>query len=81
MRVALVAGEASGDLLGAGLIKALHAQREDIHFEGVAGPAMAAAGCHVLEDAEALVGGAFTIDDGATAPDLIVETITEGGDT
>jgi lipid-A-disaccharide synthase len=54
MRVALVAGEASGDLLGAGLIKALHAQCEDIHFEGVAGPAMAAAGCHVLEDAEAL---------------------------
>jgi lipid-A-disaccharide synthase len=54
MRVALVAGEASGDLLGAGLIRALRAQSDDIHFEGVAGPAMKAAGCDVLEHAEVL---------------------------
>ncbi|MDX1499127.1 MAG: lipid-A-disaccharide synthase [Woeseiaceae bacterium] len=54
MRVALVAGEASGDLLGAGLIHALKKRIPGVAFEGVAGPAMAAAGCTVLEDAETL---------------------------
>jgi lipid-A-disaccharide synthase len=38
MRVALVAGEASGDLLGAGLIRSLQAHSDNIEFEGVAGP-------------------------------------------
>lgn len=54
MRVALVAGEASGDLLGAGLIKAIRESIPDAKFEGVAGPQMIAAGCERLEDAEAL---------------------------
>jgi len=54
MRIALVAGETSGDLLGAGLIKALNSKRSDIHFEGVAGPAMVAAGCDALASAEEL---------------------------
>lgn len=54
MKFALVAGEASGDLLGAGLIRALHASIPDATFEGVAGPEMEAAGCHALADAEAL---------------------------
>ena len=54
MKIALVAGEASGDLLGAGLIRAIHARVPDATFEGVAGPAMIAAGCERLEDAEAL---------------------------
>jgi lipid-A-disaccharide synthase len=54
MRVALVAGEASGDLLGAGLIRAIRAKVPDALFEGVAGPAMIAAGCNRLEDADAL---------------------------
>jgi lipid-A-disaccharide synthase len=54
MRVALVAGEASGDLLGAGLIRAIRARVPDATFEGVAGPAMVAAGCERIEDAEAL---------------------------
>jgi lipid-A-disaccharide synthase len=54
MRVALVAGETSGDLLGAGLIHALKSHRPDARFEGVAGPQMEAAGCSVLEPAESL---------------------------
>lgn len=54
MRVALVAGEASGDLLGAGLIRAIRLKVPDATFEGVAGPAMIAAGCTRLADSEAL---------------------------
>jgi len=54
VRVALVAGEASGDLLGAGLIRAIRSKVPDALFEGVAGPAMIDAGCVRLEDAEAL---------------------------
>ena len=54
MRICLVAGETSGDLLGAGLIRALRRHRSDIEFEGVAGPEMQAEGCVALEQAEAL---------------------------
>jgi len=54
MRIALVAGEASGDLLGAGLIRAIQERVPDATFEGVAGPEMIAAGCTRIEDSEAL---------------------------
>jgi len=54
MRIALVAGEASGDLLGAGLIEEIRALVPAATFEGVAGPAMQAAGCERIEDADAL---------------------------
>jgi lipid-A-disaccharide synthase len=54
VRIGIVAGETSGDLLGAGLIKALRARIPDIQIEGVAGPAMQAAGCEVIESSEAL---------------------------
>jgi lipid-A-disaccharide synthase len=43
--IALAAGEASGDTLGAGLIQALRARVPDATFVGVAGPRMIAAGC------------------------------------
>jgi lipid-A-disaccharide synthase len=54
MKFALVAGEASGDLLGAGLIRALRERVPDAHFSGVAGPRMQDAGCEALADAERL---------------------------
>jgi lipid-A-disaccharide synthase len=54
MRIGLVAGEASGDQLGAGLIRALQARDPSLEFEGVAGAAMQQAGCIAWEDAEAL---------------------------
>ncbi len=54
MKFGLVAGEASGDVLGAGLIRALRERHPDATFEGVAGPAMVAAGCEQWEPAESL---------------------------
>jgi lipid-A-disaccharide synthase len=54
MRIGLVAGESSGDLLGAGLIRAIRQQFPDAVFEGVAGPQMLAAGCDQWEPAESL---------------------------
>jgi len=54
VRVGLVAGEASGDLLGAGLIEALRQLVPDALFEGVAGPRMRAAGCEAWEESDAL---------------------------
>ncbi len=54
LRVAIVVGEVSGDQLGAGLMQALKAQNAGVQIEGVAGPAMCAAGCDVWEDASTL---------------------------
>lgn len=50
----LVAGEASGDLLGAHLVEALKARRPDLQFTGIAGPRMIAAGVSALYPMEKL---------------------------
>ena len=54
LRIGLVAGEASGDLLGAGLMRAIRARRPDVVFEGVPGPRMMAEGCRALYRMERL---------------------------
>ena len=54
MRFALVAGEASGDILGAALIHALRERYPGATFYGVAGPRMMAAGCEAIESIDAL---------------------------
>ncbi len=62
LRIGLVAGEASGDTLGAALIAALRESAPDATFFGIAGPKMQAAGCEVWEPAESLaVMGLFEI--------------------
>ncbi|HXI78685.1 MAG TPA: lipid-A-disaccharide synthase [Steroidobacteraceae bacterium] len=62
LRVGLVAGEASGDTLGADLIHALRRIEPDAEFFGVAGPKMQAAGCQVWEPAESFaVMGLFEV--------------------
>ena len=53
-RIALVAGEASGDQLGAGLIAALRERFPDAQFAGIGGPAMVAAGLDAWWPAERL---------------------------
>lgn len=49
-RVMIVAGEASGDIYGAGLIRAVAAEIPEITFFGIGGPRMREAGCETLVD-------------------------------
>ncbi len=54
MRIFLIAGEASGDQLGGGLMRALRRARPDVEFCGVGGAAMAGAGLVSLYPLEEL---------------------------
>jgi lipid-A-disaccharide synthase len=58
--VGIVAGESSGDTLGAALIQALRASIPDVRCFGVAGPKMIAAGCTAWAASEELAMMGFT---------------------
>ena len=62
LTIGLVAGESSGDNLGAALIAAITERAPGARFVGVAGPRMKAAGCESLADADELaVMGLFEV--------------------
>lgn len=54
VRIGIVAGEASGDMLGAALIAAVRQRLPDAVFTGIAGPRMIEEGCQALFPAEKL---------------------------
>ncbi|MBT5230171.1 MAG: lipid-A-disaccharide synthase [Methylococcales bacterium] len=54
MHFGIVAGEASGDMLAAGLIAEIKKIHPDATFEGIAGPLMIEQGCKVLHPLEKL---------------------------
>lgn len=54
LRFALVAGELSGDILGAALTRALRLRFPRAHIYGVAGPRMIEAGCEAIESIDEL---------------------------
>lgn len=53
-QIMIIAGEASGDLHAAKLVKAVHAQQADIRFYGIGGRSMREAGVDVLVDSKEL---------------------------
>lgn len=48
MRIGIVAGEASGDHLAAGLVRALRQRIPDLQVEGIGGEGLREAGCNIL---------------------------------
>lgn len=54
LRIALIAGESSGDVLGAALLDELRRRHPDAEFAGIGGPHLAAAGMQCWADAEEL---------------------------
>ncbi|EQB9156140.1 lipid-A-disaccharide synthase [Morganella morganii] len=54
LTIGIVAGETSGDILGAGLMRALKEKYPDVRFFGVAGPLMQTEGCETWYEMEEL---------------------------
>ncbi len=54
LRIGIIAGEVSGDILAAGLIKSLRQRHPDLIVEGIAGPEMIEQGCKALFNMEEL---------------------------
>lgn len=54
VRIGIVAGETSGDVLGAGLMRALKERLGTVTFDGIGGPRMQAEGCISLHAMEQL---------------------------
>jgi lipid-A-disaccharide synthase len=68
--IGIVAGEASGDTLGANLIRAVRARDPAIRFVGIAGPKMLDAGCEALFPLEKLALRGF-VEVLAHLPELV----------
>ena len=68
--IGIVAGEASGDLLAADLIRAVTQRDSTIRFAGIAGPKMQEAGCEVLVPLEKLALRGF-VEVLAHLPELV----------
>ncbi|MBM9520660.1 lipid-A-disaccharide synthase [Desulforhopalus vacuolatus] len=70
LNIMIVTGEASGDLHGSNLVKALKERHSDIHFCGMGGPLLEAEGVEILFEAEKIsVMGVVEVL--AHAPDII----------
>lgn len=54
LRIGILAGESSGDILGAGLMQALKSQHPQLIFEGIGGPLMIAQGLQSMVPMERL---------------------------
>ncbi|MBN1663370.1 MAG: lipid-A-disaccharide synthase [Deltaproteobacteria bacterium] len=59
-KILIVAGEASGDLHGANLVKAMHAIDPALRFYGIAGKNMQAAGVEIIADSADMAVMGFT---------------------
>ena len=70
MKIGIVAGETSGDILGGRLMAAIRDRTDDVDFVGVGGESMLAQGLHALAPLEALAVNGFR-DPLLRAPSLL----------